>query len=860
MRRLATAASRLRRASEIAAALRLRLRESPNGEHEMALNRLAAGLLLLSYFTFADPSGEVFLLAATYGVGGVLFFGHLVAQPRNAALRQKLARFFDLGLLSYAMHVGGQTTAVLYPLYLWIVFGNGFRFGLPALRISAAIAVVGFALAVAFTPYWRENYSLSLGLLLALVVLPAYAATLIRKLSHAKVAAEEASRAKSLFLASMSHELRTPLNSVIGMTELLVGTDLDDDQRDMARTARDSGRELLGQIDELLNFSRIEAGRMPVRQVDFDLHALLAEARGLLSAQARAKGLRLNVHVTPRTPYWLKGEARQIKDILVNLVGNAVKFTETGGVVVAVDAVVATDQRLRLRFEVTDTGIGIAEAARQRIFETFAQADETVINTHGGTGLGLAICKQLVELNGGEINVESEVGFGSTFWFELDLEHGAPIPEMDERPRSQPVIAMAVTDSRAQALAASVVAAGWPSTPAVGLREALRLLRARPNGERGPSVIVLDAEGSEVDGQALIEALRAGHNDDAAVALIDPGLGAGLPAFEIRMACASATGASPDPDQLRAMLRGATAGAPADLLMRPAPAAVAGLRRLSILVAEDNRTNQKVIRKVLERAGHEVRIADNGELALDALTERSFDLVLMDVNMPVLDGLECTKLYRFASLGKPRIPIVALTADATSDSRVRCLDAGMDACLTKPIEPAHLLATIDELASSGRGAATETAEGQTETSLAAAEVDDEIVANIASHPRYRATRRAVIDRVALDELEELGGREFVADLIDEFIGDAAAVLTGLREAVAQRQAGDFREHAHALRSGAANIGARGMYELCLSYRNLDAQTLAASGAEHVRRLEAEFERVRKTLQHERAARSGDTPR
>ncbi|MFD1704071.1 response regulator [Methylopila henanensis] len=859
MRPLTTAGSRFRRVSELAAAVRLRLRESPNGEHEMALNRLAAGLLLVSYFTFADPSGEVFLLAATYGAGGVLFFGHLLARPRKAAMRQKLARFFDLGLLSYSMHVGGQTTAVLYPLYLWIVFGNGFRFGIPALRVSAAIAVVGFALAVAFTPYWRENYSLSLGLLLALLVLPAYASTLIRKLSQAKVAAEEASRAKSLFLASMSHELRTPLNSVIGMTELLESTDLDDDQRDMARTARNSGRELLAQIDELLNFSRIEAGRMPVRHVDFDLHAVLAEARGLLTAQARAKGLRLGVHVTPRTPYWLKGEARQIKDILVNLVGNAVKFTETGGVVVAVDAVVATEQRLRLRFEVSDTGIGIAEAARKRIFETFAQADETVINTHGGTGLGLAICKQLVELNGGEIDVESEVGFGSTFWFELDLERGAPLAGLDERPRS-PVIAMAVSDARAQALAAAVAAAGWPSEPAVGLREALRLLRARSVEERGPAAIVVDAEGSEVDGQALIEALRAAQSDNGAIALIDPDLGAGLPSLEIRMACASASGASLDPDQLRAMLRVATASAPVVPAARPAPAAIAGLRRLSILVAEDNRTNQKVIRKVLERAGHEVRIADNGELALDALTERSFDLVLMDVNMPVLDGLECTKLYRFASLGKPRIPIVALTADATSDARVRCLDAGMDACLTKPIEPAYLLATIDELAGGGRGAATEAAEGQSETPAAAAEVDDEIVANIANHPRYRATRGAVVDRSALDELEELGGREFVADLIDEFIGDAAAVLSGLRDAVAQRRAGDFREHAHALRSGAANIGARGMYELCLSYRNLDAQTLAATGAEHVQRLEAEFERVRKTLQHERASRTGDTPR
>lgn len=835
-----------------------RLRASPEGEHEMALNRVVAGFLLVSYFIVADPWGDVFALASAYAVGGALFIAHVLWRPTRAARRQRLARVFDLGLLSVSVYVGGEATAILYPLYLWIIFGNGFRFGVSALLESAAISVVGFALALGFTPYWRTNFDLGLGLLGCLIVLPAYASTLIKKLSRAKLAAEEANRAKSLFLASVSHELRTPLNAVIGMTDLLEGTELDGEQRDMARTAGDAGRSLLGLIDELLNFSRIEAGRMPSMPVDFDLHAVLADVRGILSVQARAKNLRLGVHVSPRTPYRLRGEARQLRDILVNLVGNAVKFTETGGVAMTVDMVGGTAERPRLRFEINDTGIGIAWDARARIFETFTQADETIINTHGGTGLGLAICKQLVEMQGGKIDVDSEVGVGSTFWFELDFEETAG--DLAAADMSQlAVVAVGASQERADALVVALAASGVTAVPAVGVREALRVMRAtavRPGSRRA---VVVDAEESDVDGEAMVAALRAADDADVTeFVLIDPRLDDGLPDVEMRLMCVSTAPSRPSAERLSAMLRVANVGSVGHLPRRePArqdgePSAVA--RRLTILVAEDNRTNQKVIRKVLERAGHEVRIADNGELALDALTERSFDLVLMDVNMPVLDGVECTKLYRFASIGKPRTPIVALTADATSDARIRCAEAGMDACVTKPIEPQRLLAIIDELTGgAGAGSAVADAEALPDdapANLADEGVDDEIVANIAKHPGFRSARRSVVDRRTLVELEELGGREFVADLVGEFIGEASTVLKALHDAMESGQSGEFREQAHALRSGAANIGARGIYDICLSYRQVDARALAKDGAEHMRRLEAEFDRVRKTLRRE----------
>jgi two-component system sensor histidine kinase RpfC len=835
--------------------VRARLKNRPDGEHEMVLNRLAICSLLIPYLLISglfNPAGHgaPFVVALVFTIFAIGFFAHILWRPGLCLTRRVMQMVTDITALSFGLHYGGEITSILYPAYLWIIFGNGFRFGIPALFTAAALSLGGFAFVIPTTDYWAQNIRLSYGLLLGLLVLPAYAATLIKKLERARLAAEEANRAKSLFLASVSHELRTPLNAVIGMTDLLESTDLDAEQRDMARTAGASGRSLLELIDALLNFSRLEAGKMPVQIADFDLHDLLAASRGMLAAQARGKHLRLGLHVTPRTPYRLRGEARHIRDVLVNLIGNAVKFTDAGGVVASVDLVGGTPTRPRLRFEVADTGIGIATEARARIFESFTQADETIINNHGGTGLGLAICKQLVELNGGRIGVDSEPGVGSTFWFELDLSlAGEGFEAVDPAPPL--MVALAASEERAAVLAAELDAIGCVAEPAVDLRSALRLLRSDMAG--GRRVVVIDAGGAAADGEAMAGAVRAVDEDHSIeIALIDPALGPGLPDLDLRLLCASSA-AAPDRAALAAMVRIASVGAVGRTAAPVrAKAASAPARRLSILVAEDNRTNQKVITKVLERAGHEAQIAENGEFALDALTERAFDLVLMDVNMPVLDGVECTKLYRFASIGKPRTPIVALTADATSDARERCLEAGMDACLTKPIEPEKLLAMIDEICRGAAGAAVAEAE---RAAVESGKVDDEIVANIARHPGYRPAKRAVVDRNTLAELEQLGGQDFLADLVDEFIGDAAAVLRSLHEAVESRQPSVFREQAHALRSGAANIGARGMYEICLAYRNADAQDLAAHGAEHLRRLESEFERVRKTLRRRFPERS-----
>src|ERR1700680_391927 len=475
-----------------------RLRGRPDGEHEMVLNRLVISLLILLYLVgtavFSSyPIEGLYTplsVATFYFVMSVAFFAHILVRPGISPVRRTLAILLDMGTLSVGLHIGDEVVAVLYPFYLWIIFGNGFRFGIRYLSVATVAAVVGFGATIATTDYWGAHSHLSVGLLAALIVLPLYCSTLIRKLSKAKQQAEEASRAKSLFLASVSHELRTPLNAIIGLGDLLRDTTLDAEQRDMTRTIRTSAKSLLGLIDDILDLSRIEAGRIATNVVDFDLHRTVTEVKGMLTAQARAKGVRLAVHVAPQVPYLLRGEMRHLQEVLTNLVGNAVKFTGRGYIVVAVHLVEQSGAHVRLRFEVSDSGIGIAPDACGRIFERFTQADETIMSRYGGTGLGLAICKQLVEHQGGKIGVDSEVGTGSTFWFELPFTRAAAAAAAPES-YSAPVVLLAATDDRTEAVLNALFRIGVGAKIARTIDDAIEMVRASAApGARRPIVIV----------------------------------------------------------------------------------------------------------------------------------------------------------------------------------------------------------------------------------------------------------------------------------------------------------------------------------------------------------------------------------
>lgn len=737
--------------------------------------------------------------------------------------------------------------SVFYPIMLWMILGNGFRFGLRWLFIAAFLSTIAFGIVVLSTAYWQQNFSLGIALTIALIVIPTYCSTLIRKISHAKEQAEMASKAKSYFLASVSHELRTPLNAIIGYGNHLRQSDMPRGQKEMVEASVLAGEHLLNLIEQLIEVAKTGSDSALVKHAIFRPTDLLTEIRDIMMIRMEEKSLAFHLQAEPLSDTLVRGPSDVIRNILLNLVGNAVKFTEAGSISINSGLDAKTGQNV-IWFTVADTGIGIADAAIERIFQPFQQADDTVMNRFGGTGLGLSICKQLVEQVGGAISVESAIGQGSKFRIEIPVET---------------VVEQSVDSDSAAGAMVNILSFGemQPGLLASAQSQDNFVVRHVPCRSKAEFEAALPGINLQNYNVALIsEELATQIEPDSDIwknfvdAEIAPVLVSGnqvvdIEEISLRAAFASVLPATPNFAELRSAIRiGCSFSRHFRIPHDEMVPAIAIYKPKRVLVADDNRTNRNVLAAILESVGHHVIMVTDGDEALEALEQGGIDILLLDVNMPRLNGIDACSMWRQIEGGRQHLPIIGVTADATTETEAKCRNAGMDARITKPVDAKLLLATIEQHC----GGDDASLINPTELTF-----DDPMNVVISIAGGQKAETDA-IDPVQMDYLMSIGDTSFIESMIEGFFEDVEQTLEPLRRAVTESNVSDFRFCAHALKSSGNNMGAKRLAELCGRLEKVTEADFSERRRDYLQKIERELALVIDALTA-RASASTPTP-
>lgn len=813
-----------------------RLNSRPDSEHEQAAVRVIIQVVLLVYVIAAGPSSPASETDWYFTLAFITFFiilssslfVSILVWPDRSPIRRTIGIIMDVSTFSIGLALTGEQGAPWYAVYLWVTFGNGFRYGEKYLYLSGVLSVLGFSLVIAFTPYWRENLPLGIGLLASLIVLPGYAAKLTKRIHQERRRAEAASHAKSEFLARMSHEIRTPLNGIIGTGELLRSCDLKPLEQEYVDTIYTSGHTLLRLIEDILDISKIEAGKLEIERTPFDLYALINSTVKMLAPQVNTRRVKLFAHIDPAIPFRMIGDPLHLRQVLINLIGNAIKFTDTGRVELRCLQIGEEQTKRILRFEVIDTGIGIPQELQDKIFEKFTQADGSTTRRFGGTGLGTTIAKQLVELMGGVIGLKSDPGNGSLFWFELELQAQEKIVGDEELALVRHCRVLRVyprEESSETAVTHCLQGWGVQIEHSPDIADAAEKLKDAAIRSRPYHLLLLEQVSIDQNVVDHIERIlnSQDHQQTSLLLLNQPNQSLELLPTAIRerlqilheplnkvhlfnalhaSQVSEYDGNSINPDK--------------SLL----PANTPSHGSLEILVAEDNAINRLVLGRMLKQAGHHFQEVKDGQELLDALETRRYDLVIVDMQMPHLGGLDAFKMFRFAHPDNTT-PFIVLTANATIESRRQCEEAGVKWFLTKPISAHRLHQMIQvAIADSGR----------------------EQLLEVVDEPAAVPDEESVLDLKTIEELYQLAPNPgFLKRLLEKLQQDGNQVINNMSEAVVANDPARFSSEAHALKGSAANLGLIRLQAQARRAELIQQDQLSELGREQVAHLRTAFQ-------------------
>lgn len=823
-----------------AGSLRERLGRREDSEHVQAFIRIGFGLLISIYlYSTIGPRLDIHVVCIGFEILSLAIVLAILIHPQRSAWRRGFGAVVDLGTTTYLMWTNGEVGAPLYGIYLWVTFGNGFRYGVRSLYGSHAMSLAGFGAVVAFNPFWHQHALMAGGFLMLLAAVPLYGAVLLKGVTTAQDKAEQANEAKSRFLSVMSHEIRTPLNGIIGINALLRKTKVTPEQLDLINTLGMSSEVLLSLLDNVLDIAKIEAGKMPIERVDFDLHLMIDGAMKIAATHAAAKGLHFGAFVDAAVPRFVVGDPHRLRQVLINLLSNATKFTDQGGVHLRMTIVHQRFDTATVRCEVIDTGVGMSTEAITQIFQPFVQADQSTTRQFGGTGLGTTIARQLIELMGGHMGAESAPNQGSTFWLEVPLRTQEAANALSPLPGIRVLLIGLEPELEAQI---TRLLRSWQVTVESSPGGEAAKMSVAAKSARAPWHVIIVNHDDSADQFSDPNPAQSGWERPPSVIALNPPAAAGDRWAMVQWPYTAALALPITADALHRALHFAaideiTSQARAVRLEKQHPRGRAG-GRLRVLVAEDNATNRKIIAQVLEHGGYEVTLASTGTQAVEALNQAEFDVVILDKYMPGMSGMEVAERY-IALREESRAPMIMLTAEATAEAMQQCKAAGMQAFLTKPIDPEMLFETISAL-----------------TGDVQAISDQRASMEPAAHPSPAAS---ILDESILAELDKHAySPQFVADIVESFECDMSDLIERLEAITANVDWSELADIRHTMEGTARGSGACGIAALVEGLKTLPELT-EDMRCERIAELRRCFVATQEAMQHFVAIRSNDLP-